>query len=83
MKTWVGAAGIFIVTFFLIFIFFTMVEMSMICSEERVNIMVPQCQVIPDKGADFVLGVVLVVVLGLVDMYLVYSILSDFLLRGV
>ena len=58
-------SGIFIVTFFLVFIFFTMVEMSLTCSEERVNIMVPQCQVIPDRGADLVLGVVLVVVLGL------------------
>ena len=82
MKMWVGFSAIFIVTFFLILILFTMVEGSLTCTEERVNIMVPQCQVIQDRGADFVLGILLVVVLGLADMYLVYNILSDFLLRG-
>ena len=83
MKTWIGVSGIFIVTFFLIFVFFTMIEMSMICSDERGSAMVPKCQVIPDRGADFVLGIVLVAILAMIDMGLVYSVLSDFLLSGV
>jgi len=80
MKIPMGIVVIFVSTFFLVFTLFTMVEPSLACSETEADSIIPRCNLRQDRGGDFVLGVMLVSVLGLLDMGMVYQILGDFLL---
>jgi hypothetical protein len=78
MRVPVGVGAIFVVTFLLIFVFFTMVEFNLTCKEDHGDSFIPRCQIITGKGGDFVFGVLLVGLLMMADMALIYKILIDF-----
>jgi hypothetical protein len=78
MKVPIGVAGIFILTFLLIFIFFTMVEYNLTCADLQEDTIIPECQITAGRGGDFVLGVLLVGLVMMGDMALIYKILIDF-----
>lgn len=71
---WKGMIPIFITTFLLVFVIFTMVEPSFSCSEAT-----GECSLVSSPG-DFILGIAISGVLFLIDMGLVYMILSDIML---
>jgi hypothetical protein len=73
-----GLISIFITTFFLVFILLFMVEPNLICEEVEGSAF-PECRVSSYSG-DFILGVAIAGVLFLLDMGLVYIILSDILI---
>ncbi len=79
MRVSIGVAFIFISTFFLVFIFFTMVEFNLVCAGYSGNSFIPQCKIMEGRGGDFVIGVMLVGILSMIDIGVVYKVLIDFL----
>ncbi len=80
MRVSIGIVFIFIATFFLVFIFFTMVEFNLECAEDGGDSLIPKCKIIEGRGGDFVIGILIVGILTLVDVGVVYNILIDFFL---
>lgn len=78
MRVSIGVVFIFIATFFLVFIFFTMVEFNLICDGDDGESIIPECTVIEGRGGDFVVGIMLVGVLSMIDVGVVYKVLIDF-----
>ncbi|MBN2331015.1 MAG: hypothetical protein JXC85_04305 [Candidatus Aenigmarchaeota archaeon] len=78
MRVSIGILFIFIATFFLVFIFFTMVEFNLECAEDGGDSFMPKCRIVEGRGGDFVIGVMLVGVLGMIDMGVVYKVLIDY-----
>lgn len=72
-----GLISVFLATFALVFVLFTMVEPYITC-EDTGNI-IPACRAYTLSG-DFILGVAIVMMLFLVDMALVYLLISEVLL---
>jgi hypothetical protein len=79
MRMSIGLGIIFLTTFSLIFIFFVMVEFSLLCVEGDENSLMPKCEIIEGKSGDFILGLLLVGVLSMLDIGIVYHVLIDFL----
>lgn len=67
--------GIFAATFLLVFIVLTMVEPNMTCKDTE-NSLFPECKV-QNIGGDFILGLAISAVLLLLDLGLVYILISD------
>lgn len=78
MRVSIGVVFIFIATFFLVFIFFTMVEFNLICDENSGESIIPKCTIMEGRGGDFVVGIMLVGVLSMIDVGVVYKVLIDF-----
>jgi hypothetical protein len=78
MRVSIGLVFIFIATFLLVFIFFTMVEFNLVCSEDSGDSFVPKCKIAEGRGGDFVIGVMLVGIFTMIDVGVVYKVLIDF-----
>jgi hypothetical protein len=78
MKVSIGVVAIFVVTFSLVFFFFTMVEYNLSCLPEQEDALIPDCQIMEGKFGDFMLGVFIVGVLAMLDMGIVYKLLVDY-----
>lgn len=69
--------AIFFTTFFLVFVFIIMIGPSLSC--EDTGGLMPECEIIGTFG-DFLLGIAIIGILLLVDVALVYVLLSELIL---
>ena len=68
-------SAIFFVTFFLVFILLLMVQPYIECSDD-VNAIIPKCRIFTFNG-ELILGILLAGALFLIDLGIVYLLLSD------